>query len=406
MHNFLAKLCDPRVKSALQRYLDWARGKDNTDDREIGDPDLFFAPVSINLDLTVACDYACDHCVDRGILNTGKRFDFDTLVESLSLLRMAGLASVILIGGGEPTLYPKFQECVVAIKALGLQCAVVSNGAHNERIAAVASVFQPGDWIRLSLDAATDATFQRLHRPRRRITLEEICVGAQAIKTRAPWVTLGFSFIVFWQESGQRFEVVHSNVGEIAPAARLAREVGFDYISFKPNLARSEEGKEVINVGPPSSSPNGTVPQWPVSVVTEIRRKLHEAKQYETKNFHVIPSLNLTDLLEPARMSQAKQQPRRCHMQRFRQVLTPNGIFACPAYRGDRRSLLAYADGYASLENLLQTARSSLRQVAQFDAAKECREITCIYNRTNWRLEMGLEPGELCCDRQIGDLFL
>ena len=41
-----------------------------------------FAPISINLDLTTACNYACDHCVDLDILNTGIRFDHDKLLAS------------------------------------------------------------------------------------------------------------------------------------------------------------------------------------------------------------------------------------------------------------------------------------------------------------------------------------
>ena len=37
------------------------------------------APISINLDLTTACNYRCDHCIDWDILNTKHRHDEETL---------------------------------------------------------------------------------------------------------------------------------------------------------------------------------------------------------------------------------------------------------------------------------------------------------------------------------------
>jgi MoaA/NifB/PqqE/SkfB family radical SAM enzyme len=77
-------------------------------------------PISINLDLTTACNYACDHCVDFEILNTGARYDHEKLLASLELLAKRGLKSVIVIGGGEPTTYPKFEEAMIRMKDLGL----------------------------------------------------------------------------------------------------------------------------------------------------------------------------------------------------------------------------------------------------------------------------------------------
>ena len=91
-------------------------------------PDI--APLSINLDLTTACNYACDHCIDWDILNSKReaRGRAAAPVDSRAW-RSAGLRSVILIGGGEPTLYPGFVEFVVFLKELGL--AVV--GGHQRQ---------------------------------------------------------------------------------------------------------------------------------------------------------------------------------------------------------------------------------------------------------------------------------
>ena len=67
--------------------------------------------------------------------NTGVKHNEDELRESLRHLAGRGMRSVILIGGGEPTVYPRFVDMVRYLKQdLGQQVAVVSNGGRNDRI--------------------------------------------------------------------------------------------------------------------------------------------------------------------------------------------------------------------------------------------------------------------------------
>jgi hypothetical protein len=76
IHDFATKLTQPGAKEALEHYVRWqvslrsgeAQASD-FDPTKVPD----FAPLSINLDLTTACNYQCDHCVDLDILNTGIR---------------------------------------------------------------------------------------------------------------------------------------------------------------------------------------------------------------------------------------------------------------------------------------------------------------------------------------------
>ncbi|MCK7510022.1 MAG: hypothetical protein MZV70_42290 [Desulfobacterales bacterium] len=37
-----------------------------------------FGPISLNLDLTTACNFSCPHCVDSRLLNTGDYLDLET----------------------------------------------------------------------------------------------------------------------------------------------------------------------------------------------------------------------------------------------------------------------------------------------------------------------------------------
>lgn len=402
MHDFAAKLSDPRVAPSVERYLDRARGRRQSPPAaEATCENGKHGPISINLDLTLACDHRCAHCIDAELLNGGRHLERNIVLGTLELLARRGLRSVILIGGGEPTLHPFFEDVVGAIKKLDLQCAIVSNGSHNHKIASVARLLGAKDWVRLSLDAGTDRTFQALHRPRKPITLEHICRTAAALKARAPHVQLGFSFVVIWASPGQTVSPVADNVFEMHRAAVLAREHGFDYISFKPMLARDSRRAEIVNLG--RLECDGTPEQ---TAIGDIRDCLREAQAVAGPGFRVVPSRNLLALLDGAALERSARQPSQCHVQQFRHVVTPNGIFACPAHRGNAGSRLADCSGYSTPEAFDDTARATEAQIGRFDAAVECSGVTCIYNAANWWLEELVQSGQPLQSSAAADFFL
>ena len=120
IHDFTAKLRQPSLSGHVLEYVRWRKALARA--RATGEPDPpppARAPISINLDLTTACNYRCDHCIDWDILNTRFKHDEDVLRNSLAEMARRGLRSVILIGGGEPTVHPRFSDMVRFIKSLG-----------------------------------------------------------------------------------------------------------------------------------------------------------------------------------------------------------------------------------------------------------------------------------------------
>lgn len=402
MHDFRLKLSDPRTAPSVRRYLDRARRSRSGSGPAPQAHQQEDAPISINLDLTLACDYRCGHCIDSELLNGGKHLSLATVRESLRHLAAGGLRSVILIGGGEPALHPQFGEIVAEIKSLRLQCAIVSNGAHNGAIARVAHLLDAGDWVRLSLDAGSEETFQALHRPRNRVTLDHICRTAAHIKERAPQAQLGYSFVVMWRSGGQAREPAAANVGEMPRAAARAKGSGFDYISFKPMLARDARRAEVVNLGGGGTDLNSD----DARAIGEIRRSLACAQAEADTRFRVVPSRNLMALLDGDALGRSSLQPRTCHMQQFRHVLTPLGVFACPAHRGNPRSRFAGPEAYADPGSSRQAVDALRAQIERFDAASECRGITCIYNEANWWLDGLVASGGAIEEMRAPDLFL
>jgi molybdenum cofactor biosynthesis enzyme MoaA len=405
VHNYAGKLRGPAILPGVSRTMKIDESRRPTSLREAfaARYEHIGAPISVNLDLTVACNYRCPHCIDGPILNTGHRYTLDQVLQSLTVLRLAGLRSVILIGGGEPTMHPHFREAVLTIKALGLQCAIVSNGGNIGRLLAVAPYLRRPDWIRLSLDAGSNATFTTMHLPQKvNLDLDAICCGVRAVKDCNKDVSVGFSFIVAWEGASVRGVPIQDNVDEMAQAADLAKRSGFDYIAFKPILDRDEKGGEVVNLGDADRRCAAME-----AVSARIAAQLDKAKQFEDQHFRVIVSLNLLGLGCAGDFTRMRIQPRMCHMHFFRQVLTPMGVFGCPVYRGNPKDRIGPLTAYHCVEAFLSARRRAVELWRNFNASQECKNVTCIYNSTNWWLESLRDGAEaVTAEDAPADLFI
>jgi hypothetical protein len=405
IHDFTAKLRQPSLVGTARRYIRWRRELARaraSGRRAPSAPEL--APVSLNLDLTTACNYRCDHCVDWETLNSRHRHREQVLRISIDTLVERGLRSVILIGGGEPTLYPGFAGFARFAKDAGLDVAVVTNGSRGDRLLEVADALGERDWIRLSLDAGCNETFRAMHRPARRdLTLDEICDWIPRIKERNPRLRVGYSFVIVWRGASRDGVSLCENIDEIATAAERARRYGFDYISLKPVLERAADGAEVMTPGRAGEALE--------DVVARIVAGVERARRLAGDGFDVHVSTNLRALLQ-GNWRDFTVQPTCCHVQAFRQVLSPTGLFNCPAHRGVERARLGGTDAYAGAAAARRTGEHLAGLMDRFDASQEGREVTCLYNGVNWWLEkMTLDPREEIDLRsdlapQTGDFFL
>lgn len=408
IHDFAAKLRQPGVIDRLKDYVRWqiAWRKARTEGAEIESvlpqaPD--HAPLSINLDVTTACNYRCDHCVDYDILNTGVKYDHDKLKDSLTHMAARGLRSVIVIGGGEPTVYPGFEDIIRHMKTLKLKVGVVTNGSMPDKLLAIADVLEPEDWVRLSLDSGSNETFVAMHKPRKKhIDLDWICERMPAIKERNPNFNLGYSYIIVWKDcQANDYEIVE-NIHEIEQAAERAKKAGFDYISYKPFLNRAEvNNAEIVGLTQTAEKVD--------PIMSVIRERVNNAKKFGGDGFRVVESTNLK-VLENGSYMDYTDQPKTCHMQFFRQVLSPLGVFNCPVYRHVDQAQVGEKHSFATPEANRETLHSTLKLIETFNATSECKEVTCLYNHVNWFMEDlidnpskldALEPSE---DRQ--DYFL
>lgn len=375
--DFSLKLRQHASIGTLRKYILWQRG-DNNSFQE--------APISINLDITSACNFSCPYCVDKKVLSTGDSFMLDEICSTIRLLSAKGLKSVLLIGGGEPLLHPNFEDIVRYIKFLKLQLGIVTNGSIVSKLVEIAHYLGEKDWIRFSLDAGTEETFQMIHKPRKEVKLNDICSSVKLIKDINDKVSIGFAYIIFheniWIDGIQLTENIH----EIPLAVELAIQNNFDYINFKPCLVKS------VYTSNRESLLHGESNKRIKEIAHRIKEVLSETKEIHKGRITIHESINLQALFGDE-LNSFKKQPKNCHCQVFRQIVTPTGIYHCPAFRGDSKAFIASKEGYRSHQDYEQTLANNIELMSRFDANEECKDIVCFYNRLNWWIEDFINSG-------------
>jgi MoaA/NifB/PqqE/SkfB family radical SAM enzyme len=375
-YDFSSKLRQASVIERLKEYIKWQRNATKTDDRDIL-PN--FSPVSINLDLTSSCNFACPHCVDSKIINTGEFLKLEDIKRSVDTLKSHGILSIILLGGGEPTLHKDFGEIARYIKSKGVQLGIVTNGSRLSQVKNIVDLLEKEDWLRISLDSGSQNTFVKSHKPKTGITLDDILLNAQEIKTRNPLITLGYSFVIVWEGVSINGNELCRNIGEMSEAVRLASEHSFDYVSFKPCLIRLQDSQK-------ESLLDKSDEEKEKRIIEEIKSNLEKAESAATGNLKVLKSVNLRAMLDNE-LRKLKRQPKRCHMQFFSTVVTPSGIFHCPAFRGVEKAKIGECSGYAGEDKFNETLKRLTWSIETFDAGEECKVVACFYHHVNWWVE-------------------
>lgn len=189
-------------------------------------------PIHWDVDPSSACDHRCRGCpyifdgpIDPmlGVVRPESAPDKRTMLEygrfSAFVTEAAerGARAVTFVGGGEPTLHPRFPEMMRRVHDAGLKFGVVTHFGRKYdedffRVAALAT------WIRVSVNAGTRGTYLR-HQGKDDFD--------RAIENAARLAPLG-------PRVGMSFLVTNDNFLEIQLAARVAKVRGLAYVQFKP----------------------------------------------------------------------------------------------------------------------------------------------------------------------------
>jgi sulfatase maturation enzyme AslB (radical SAM superfamily) len=322
------------------------------------------APVVVELDVTTFCDLACPECISGGLLNNG-RFSDHKLLTLAAEMAEAGVKAVILIGGGEPLLHPAVGRVMEILAQRDVAIGLTTNGTQIHRY--LEQIADCVLWTRVSVDAASPEIYN-LFRPRRggtRDAFSAVIANIQALADAKQGI-LGYSFLLMARRDAATSRILHHNFGDVANAARLARDLGCDYIEFKPEY---DLGHHLV--------------AQPEELRVSLRGELSEAVALQTDSFHVIAPPHLSRVLLGEPLDQPKSY-RSCPTTELRTLLTPSGAYLCPYHRGNPSA--RYGDpaelGFRALWDSPERRRASRR----IDPSNDCG-FNCIRHESNeWLL--------------------
>ena len=200
-----------KVQWHTERIAAWERGER-------------FAPITIDMALTRACNYSCVFCYAMLQENERKLITVDVMERFLTDCASIGVKGVSLVSDGESTLSPAYEYSIRRGHELGISMASGTNGflvTRNVSERILASL----EYIRINFDAGTPEAYSRIMgvKPAWFHRVVSNIHDMVAIKKRDNLkVTIGMQMVLMPQYGA-----------EIIPLAKLALELGVDYLVIK-----------------------------------------------------------------------------------------------------------------------------------------------------------------------------
>lgn len=345
------------------------------------------APMVVELDPTSMCNLACPDCISGSLLNQDE-IPSERLLALTNEMIESGVKAVILIGGGEPMMHPAIEEVIGRLGDAGIKIGITTNGLYLKKYLDVTSAH--ASWVRVSMDAGTTETFNRIRPSRTGKSLFSSAIKNMEAFARVKRGKLGYSFMVFNEGSygfkgipirtGALDDVKHitTNVHEIYQAAKLARDIGCDYFEVKPMY--DVDHYAIMQ---------------PESITAIIDEQVSLAKTLETDDFKVLEASKLWASLHGESNLEPKEY-RRCAIAQVRTLITPSGVYVCPYFRGNESKRIGDIRSETFSDMWHGNRRNTI--IRNLDPSRDC-EMHCIRHESNQTIERWLKGGfPLPCD--------
>lgn len=193
------------------------------------------APLHMTIGFTNHCNHKCSWCyinynqagkiAERSGalgLNTKSAINADyRIIESVRQAKEIGLRSVTIVGDGEPTLHPRFIEYLAELAKLDLKIGIFSNLSYKDSEISD-SLLESTFFLRGSIDAASASVHEAQHGSR---DFDRVIDNLNYLIRRRSKNSPAI---------GVQYVVNEKNIHEIKAAALFYKNLGVDYISFKP----------------------------------------------------------------------------------------------------------------------------------------------------------------------------
>ena len=173
------------------------------------------------------CNHNCQGC-SYGEVNRSENVFSDpkNFAKLLRSLRGLGVKSIEFSGGGEPTLHPEFGELIGQAADQGFKLGLLTNGSLlSGRTADL--VVEHFTYVRVNLDASDVKVYDQIHSPPERYGFQTVLENLEEIIDRGNGRDSKLTV-------GAKVMVCQSNMNFAEDIINLSKDVGCDYLQFKP----------------------------------------------------------------------------------------------------------------------------------------------------------------------------
>jgi len=318
------------------------------------------APLIVELDPTAVCNLACPGCISEDIIAKGNSFSNERLLSLAKELKESGVKGVILIGGGEPLSHPMAGELIEYFGNNDIHTGITTNGTFIDKY--LKEIASYASWTRVSVDAATEKTFNKLRPSKNRKPMFFKVIENMQKLAKVKKGKLGFSFLIRSEAEG-----VDTNVNEIYEAAKLAKEIGCDYFEIKPSY----------------NYKNGmahTLVKHSEEIIKKVKEELQKTENLVDENFKIIKAITLDEVLNGVKVKQEKNYTF-CPVAEVRTLITPTGVYVCPYWRGNSKFKLGDVQN-CSFQQMWNSEQK--REVLEWlNPSVHCKELHCLRHESN-----------------------
>ena len=182
------------------------------------------------------CNHRCVFCGLDFIGYQKRTLDIKTLLKLASELSSCGLKSIMFAGEGEPLLHKDIVEIISGFTRKGINTAVTTNAVLLNREVAK-NLVRDCKWIKVSINGGTPLVYSQIHRCRKSDFNKVITNMSFAAKTKRDQnLTCAL---------GMQVVLLPENSDDIETLAKIAKEIGMDYLVVKPYSQHTQSGTKI-----------------------------------------------------------------------------------------------------------------------------------------------------------------
>lgn len=182
-------------------------------------------PLYLEIAPSGGCNHRCVFCAVDYLKYKPVFLDAQVLRKNVRQAARCGVKSIMYAGEGEPLLHPNIANIVRETKKAGIDVSMTTNGVLLKKEISE-KILKDLSWLRVSLNAGTALTYERVHRSRKEDFGRVLGNLKEAVRIKK---RLGLRVTI-----GVQLLLIPENAREVVLCAKKIKDLGLDYLSVKP----------------------------------------------------------------------------------------------------------------------------------------------------------------------------